>query len=76
MCVVGVGFVFSLHSSYLTDSTNSPINSYFVDQHQLCGEVSYSLYENEIVAYEINFTNVQDTSISRIRTDFNHVIAM
>ena len=76
MCIVGVAFVVLLHSSYLTDSTNSPVNSYFVDHHQLCGEVSYSLYENEIVAYEINFTNVQDISVSRIRADFNHVIEM
>lgn len=66
--------VFSSNSSYLTDSTNSPFCQFFVNQRKVCGEVSYNLYENSVVAFEFVFSNVDQDHISKIREYFDSVI--
>ena len=62
------------HSSYLTDSTNSPFCQFFVNQQKVCGEVSYNLYENSVVAFEFVFSNVDQHHTSKIRDYFDTVI--
>lgn len=60
---------------YLTDSINSVFFKHFVNDHQLCGAVSYNLFENAIAAYEVVFSNVKREEVQAIKPHFDAVIA-
>ena len=66
----------SFNRSYLTESTNSLLTKYFVVDKQLCGDVSYEIFENRICGYAIRFSNVDQskcrrTGERRIRPSFH-----
>ena len=64
-----------MRSRYLTDSINSVFFKYFVNDQQLCGAVSYNLFENAIAAYEVVFSNVKREEVQAIKPHFDTVIA-
>ena len=51
----------SFNRSYLTESTNSLLTKSFVVDKQLCGDVSYEIFENRICGYAIRFSNVDQS---------------
>ena len=63
-----------LDFSYLTESTNSLLTKYFVVDKQLCGDVSYELFENLICGYASRFSNVDQSKYHQIRPEFNRLI--
>ena len=46
-----------------------------MNDHQLCGAVSYNLFENAIAAYEVVFSNVKREEVQAIKPHFDAVIA-
>lgn len=65
----------SFNRSYLTESTNSLLTKYFVVDKQLCGDVSYEIFENRICGYAIRFSNVDQSKCQQIRPEFDRLIA-
>lgn len=63
-----------LNCSYFTDSVNSPFSQHFVVENQMCGEVSYDVFNNYVAGYAIQFSNVDQNYIDRIRPDFDMLI--
>ena len=63
-----------LNLSYLTESTNSLLTKHFVVERQLCGDVSYELFDNLVCGYAIRFSNVDQSKYHQIRPEFDRVI--
>lgn len=55
----------SFNRSYLTESTNSLLTKYFVVDKQLCGDVSYEIFENRICGYAIRSQTWTSRSANR-----------
>lgn len=57
--------------SYLTDSTISPVQSYFINEKSYCSKVSYQIEEYRESHIVLNFTNTQQENLEKMKPEFD-----
>lgn len=60
-----------LFFSYLTDSTISPVQSYFINSKSYCSKISYQIEEYRESHVVLNFTNTQLEHLEKIKPEFD-----
>lgn len=68
--VIAIDLLFS----YLTDSTISPVQSYFINNKSYCSKINYQIEEYRESHVVINFTNTQLEHLEKIKPEFDFVL--